>query len=453
MTDAVDTTDVVMSTVEYIKLSPSWAPSVISVQENSGYRRILQHKRPETRRNPPAPRGGLRRPSDWYNQWMNYAEVMRPLETRVKVPAWHVVKGSKTTVFGRWVRSPGWLLDQIEPPPHVKFAAQQWATTEVLKKASQTKWDLSVSAVELRETTDMIRELCRSAANAYRQYRNAAGLEGFKGNLLSTLDRYDKRAKNRTRKQQRELGPNTEVGNNVLSELVRDARAQGLRDVTSKGLERFRDQWMQYQFGIRPLAGDINNALEHLANDGWAPPAMILRAGKEVDYKRQLEVDIYPSFRAYVLVRGSVQVHYSLVVQMTDEADSMATQLGLNRPLVTLWEGTRLSWLIDYAADVGSVLEAGYARSLTRFVSGTMSTLWKGSAEPARVVILDPAQEWVQKFDPRYVLEGGRFDREVLTSLPAPAFIPEIKSTLGVKQALNATFALSNLLRGKSRGF
>lgn len=451
MADAVDTTDIAISTAEIIRLSPSWAPSVISVQENSGYRRIVKQRRPETRRNPPAPKGGLRQPADWYHDWMNYAELPRPLETRPKpgVQAWHVVSGSKTTVFGRWIRSPAWLLDKIEPPPHVLFASREWAKTEVLKKASQTKWDLSVSAVELRETTDMIRELTRSAMNAYRSYRNAAGLEGFKGNILSTIDRYERRANRRTRNDR----GNPDPGNTWYTELMRDASAQGIKGVSKKGLERFRDKWMEYQFGIRPLAGDISDAMDHLSNDGWAPPAMILRAGKEVAYKRRLDVGIYPSFQARVMVRGSVQTHFSLVVQMTDEANSMVTQLGLNRPLVTLYEAARLSWLLEYVVGVGSWLEAGYARSLVDFKSGTVSTLWKGAADPAEIVILDWAQEWVKKFDPRYVLEGGRFTREVLTSLPVPAAIPEIKSTLGVKQALNSLFALSNLLSGKPRGF
>lgn len=449
MTGERDTVDVVGGRVEDLILSPSWDPSYERHTPNDGLFSVTLARRPATVRNPPAPPGGLRQPSGFEHEWFRYTERPMPLETRPKPghQAWFLKSGSFATAYGRKLPDPqqpggrAGCFDTIAPPPHVLFAAREWAKTAVLKKASQVKWDLSVSAVELKETMGLTADLARDIANTYRRYRNTGGLENAPDNLLNAIDNAARRAHRRG-------------SGNWATELFKQPTFKGLGSAGKAALERFKDRWMQYQFGIRPTVGELQDACSYLSNLGEeSVPAVILRAGKSVPYRRTVDLEQGTYFKTIARIDGSVGVHYSLACRYSSIGSSNFTALGLNRPLVTAWEATRLSWMVDYLVDVGSWLEAGYARSNVLFSSGTVSTLWKGSSTPLRVINLNSETEWVREFSPRYLLEGGRFQREVLTSLPLPGVIPEIKSLTGVRQALNSIFAMSNVVKGKPRGF
>lgn len=449
MTGERDTVDVSVGRVENLILSPSWDPSYERHATNDGRLTVVLDRRPPTVRNPPAPPGGLRPPSAFSHEWFRYTERPMPFETRPKPGhrSWFLKSGSFATAYGWQLpdpRDPGGragCFSAIAPPPHVLFTAREWAKNAVLKRASQVKWDLSVSAVELKETMALTRDLARDIANTYRRYRNTGGLENAPDNLLNAIDNAARRADRRG-------------SGNWATELFKQPTFSGLGRAGRAAMERFRDRWMQYQFGIRPTVGELQDACSYLSSLGdEAAPAVILRAGKSVPFRRDVNLDQGTLFRTVARVSGNVGVHYSLACRYSALGNSAFTALGLNRPLVTAWEATRLSWMVDYVVDVGSWLEAGYARDNVVFSSGTVSTLWTGASTPLRVINLDDASEWVREFSPRYLLEGGRFEREVLTALPLPGIIPEIKSLTGIRQALNSIFAMTNVVKGKPRGF
>ena len=442
MSEAVDQQDVTRRITESIREAPSWSPGSVYVTENEGLQKSQCLTNPETVRNPPAPRGGTRAPSAWNKKWFRYTEMPKPFSTRVKAGknGWTQLDGSYWSSLGRYF---GWNVkpvndaDYLAPGPFDRFTADNIARTKLLKKASQVKWDLSVTAVEVRETAQLLGSLATDVVRTYQKYATEKGLRNVKQNLCRALDAI------------RSSGP----PGSAAQKHYQKEQAK-LLNADSNALERFRDRWMEYQFGIRPTVADLQDAAKYVSslNEG-APPQLLAKGGHSVPYKRVIHTGPTSGIDVAHRITGEVQVHLAVVYGLPSAGISPITQLGLDRPLVTLWEKTRLSWMVDYFVDFGSWFESMGTANHLKFISGTKSTLWKASLEPLQAVVTDPNLEWDKKIDPRYFCEGGEFQRELLSSSPLPSLIPQVKTTLGLTQLANTLSAMSNVFGGKPRGY
>lgn len=441
MSDAIDLWTTVEDVVTHLRRSPSWSPGSVFTIDNRGLTSAQGNRRPETRRNPPG-HLGIRPMSPWERTWFLLSDIPRPYTTN-PLPgrnAWFVRDGSYTTALAPWI-GPGidrkTALSRVAPTPWARLSADSKARNNVLKRASQTQWNLLATAGELRETCEMITGMAVGAANSYRRYRNASGLEGFKGNLLSSYDRW--------------IAASKQGGESWIKRGLREVKAQGLRDVTRQGLESFRDKWMLYQMGMRPLAYDVGQACDYL--NGLPPdalPTVMLKSGASEEYSYVVRnvpqnTDIVIPVRVY----GEVQTHYVLYCQKTPSGMSTATALGLNQGLSTAWELTKLSWLVDYVVDVGGWLQAWYGRDHVSFLMGCKSTIWRSQIDvTGQLELLAPDVTWGVRLKPMAAIDAGDFEREVLHSLPVPGVVPNLKELTGVRKALNAIFALSHLVKG-----
>lgn len=435
MSSAVDQLQVQHTTTWSLRIENSMDPGHYFWDTQVGYLTIDGHKRPETVYNPPNDIG-LRAMSNWSRSWLRVSQPLRPLSTKSTVgyPVGIISSGSRISALGFTYLTGTWQdMDWVKPTPWSLVTSDSKARNNVLRKASQVKWDLLVTAGELRETADFVTDIARNTANAYIKYRNAGRLEGYKGDLLRAYDRWIADAK---------------AAESKLSWIKRglmECKLQGLTDVTAKGLESFRDKWMSYQFGVKPLIADVGNMIEYF--DQLPPeslPAVKLKAGAVSEYEYDLPgVRIWSTVEQNFQARGTVDTHYVLICRKTPTGMSTASQLGLNRGLSTAWELTRLSWLVDGLVDIGGWLQAWYARDDVSFVEGCKSTIWRGNVilkgEP---VIINPTQTWDQKWKPVLLFEAGAFRREVLSSLPVPGIMPNIKELTGVTRCLNTLFGV-----------
>lgn len=314
--------------------------------------------------------------------------------------------------------------------PLLELYSDQVAKTKVLGKIGQKKWDLGVAAGELKQTVGLVTDLA----------------DGLTQQVLSLIN---------SRKQIR----------NQLNQFFRDVRRQGdfykaaenvgLRDLDL--LNTLRDRWMGYQFGVRPLYQDLEDATNWLADyihNVQGPMLVKAKAGHEsVTTKRGKNgcvlsgVEVRPHFREECFT------HYSVVYEMPTGQVPLLTQLGLDNPYQVAWELTKLSWMFDYVIGIGDWLGSFTAANGLVFREGCKSVLRRQITTGFQITRHPSWDVDNQLSDPPdldgSMIERGDFTRTLLTSGVVPGVVPQIKANLDGLQLGNSLFALSNVFSGR----
>lgn len=309
--------------------------------------------------------------------------------------------------------------------PSLAFSADNGARTNVLGKLSQKKWDLGVTAGELRQTAGLVTDLASGMAHTVERLIN-------------------------TRHSMRQ----------VVDNFFREVRRQGSFDkaaasvgLTDIGLLNYlKDSWMQYQFGVKPLLNDVSSAVDWLSSQQQAGQKMIVRAKAGSSQSRSFvgpNLSAHGQFTARARMKEDCQVHYSVAYEIPNGQVRAITSLGLDNPWSVAWELTQLSWMVDYVVGVGSWLNSFTATKGMIFSEGCVSTLKRLASTE---LIIEPNGAF--KFDKRpidtgFYVERGEFTREILQSGVTPAVMPQIRSTLGLTQLGNSLFALSDVFSGR----
>lgn len=130
------------------------------------------------------------------------------------------------------------------------------------------------------------------------------------------------------------------------------ARALGFKpkEGTTRTLGKgFSAKWLELNFGILPLMGDIHGAMSALTQPLPFGPAK----GTATSYKRRFIKDQYNNIRTHdVKVRHKVQADVYLV----NPNLFLMNQLGILNPLAIAWELVPFSFFVDWFVDVGSFL-------------------------------------------------------------------------------------------------
>lgn len=327
------------------------------------------------------------------------------------------------TVGGTWASLvAGWR--QVSPSD--VLACDQEARTKTLNKLSQKKWDLGVTALELRQTAGLVTDLAQSMSKT----------------LLSMLEAH---------KRQKQVIHRFFRSVQRHGDFYRAAAEVGLRDISL--LEDLRDRWMQYQFGIKPLVNDSYSAAEALSHllyqDGY-PLLAVAKAGAERRARiRLIGPNVDPFERVY-FGDAEVRVHYSVVYEIPLGTTGPINVLGLDNPASLLWEGTRLSWMWDYVVDIGGWLSSLTATNGMIFREGCRSELQRCTFHTSRVQSYANTTFTVRSKaeSPMYV-ESGKFERTLIgPSGLLPAMVPSIRNDLGLTQLGNSLFALSHIMSG-----
>lgn len=323
------------------------------------------------------------------------------------------------------------VVSSIAPwKPLLEVYSDQVARTRVLNKIAQKQWDLGVTALEFKQTAGLVTGAATSLVKGVRDLIN------LRPTARKSLDQFFRRVRHH-------------------GDFTKAAVEVGMKDISL--LERLRDGWMEYQFGVRPLYHDIADATEYLSSrvlrDGI--PMLVKAKAGYTDRDTYLGA-VFGRSPAIWEVRPEIEekcsTHYSLCYEIPTGQVRDITLLGLDNPWSVAWEVVRLSWMVDYVVGVGSWLNSFTATNGMVFREGTRSTLKRQLSSTLHLKDLTSGSGYYLKEAPRlrgFFFENGSFSREVLNSTVSPAFVPQIKSRLDLVKMANSIFALSHVLGGK----
>lgn len=310
--------------------------------------------------------------------------------------------------------------------PLNRFAAEQEATTRTLGKLSQKKWDLGVTALELKQTAGLVTDLAVSLAKT-----------------VDTLVHSHRRSKEVLQRFFRRVQRH--------GDFYQAAAEVGLKD--RRLLEDIRSRWMQYQFGVKPLVRDSYDAAVALSDLVHQHGCSVLVRSKAGASRRE-RISLNQASRGDPVLRTltgteEVKVHYSVVYEMPTGSTGPINTLGLDNPWYLGWEVTRLSWMVDYVVDVGSWLESFSATNGMVFREGCRSELLRCLYDTSLVQPPRPSVKLLSKGEVGCYVESGRFERSLLQSPGlVPAVVPIPRKELGLIQLGNSLFALSSVFQG-----
>lgn len=245
--------------------------------------------------------------------------------------------------------------------------------------------------------------------------------------------------------------------NQLTDKLVKSVQGdrrtrQQFRDFARNGWKGAPGAYLEYLFGMAPIADDLQNAAFLLAERKDAKSAMILvlRGRFSASDSFQSAGFNSPNTGPLVAVRQDVTVSQRTSATMRFKLpDWYWETLPPVTPFRQAWETTRLSFVIDWVLPISSWL-SGFEGFQLRpfFMDGCTSTLLARNISGAH---------WSQNgylFVPR--ASGGRdwsFSRQVFTSFPSEQLfsLPKMKNELGLNQLRVGSALLAQKLAGLQR--
>jgi len=199
------------------------------------------------------------------------------------------------------------------------------------------------------------------------------------------------------------------------------------------------DSWLEYSFGWKPLLNDISegiNAYERIRDNSFVRRTFSATGEVEGEYVQSWTPDAAGQvfLKSRRITKTTLQVRYKVGTSRDltgqQSTEGMANLLGVGwRDFVpTIWELTPWSFLIDYFANVGEILDA--ATTITSDITWVCKTVRK-----TRTYKIDSAvdvERTKQASGQLYIDTGGsageteEFERKItrssLSSLPFPSF-------------------------------
>lgn len=125
------------------------------------------------------------------------------------------------------------------------------------------------------------------------------------------------------------------------------------RGVPTRVVKTLRDDWLAYQYAVKPLLGDIREACRTLANYNNRKRTTRFRV-------RDSANDSIPGYPSDAWGGGTTTVQSSeqIVAYISDGPSVMLDASGILDPASVLWEKTRLSFVADWFIPVGDFLKA-----------------------------------------------------------------------------------------------
>jgi hypothetical protein len=189
-----------------------------------------------------------------------------------------------------------------------------------------------------------------------------------------------------------------------LARLKKNRRGFNVNDAKSK-VAYLRDQWLETSYAIKPLLSDVKSAAEAAAKIATRHQTMDTVRGYGED--KVMVAEAHGSFLSQSILRVAYdfqifdisQVHYygALLVEGSNSQFNLdALGLNVDQFLPTLWELIPYSFLADYFANIGQIVEA---------VSFNTSRLkyWGSSSTARRYFISKVVGDISVKNDPSYI--------------------------------------------------
>jgi hypothetical protein len=216
------------------------------------------------------------------------------------------------------------------------------------------------------------------------------------------------------------------------------------------------NRWLEFKFSVVPTLMDIEQsgqALSWLLFDEGRPARFTEKAGASESWTGTW-VSPWPTNGAFpgnlgashTSLEAEARVHFSLVYDLVPTNLTTFQQLGLTNLAGVVWELTTFSWMVDYVLGVGDWVNSMVSLDGLRFVEGSESRIMTVKTAPVPIQIQPHPQNRVSGFSgviPE--AEAGRFQRVVLSELPAPALLPSARNKLGLSQLANVLAVIANV--------
>lgn len=201
------------------------------------------------------------------------------------------------------------------------------------------------------------------------------------------------------------------------------------------------NKWLAYQYGWKPLMGDIYDSYKHLVK-GFDTRLQVLSVSRFLREQTSSKLTV-PFFKTSS-VRTNARLGAKMFFVPSDNFLSRANQVGMINPFEVAWAVVPFSFVVDWFIPVGNLLEAMSARMSVDFVDGyygiSLSTVGLKSdctqSESGYRVVSSTAS--VRR-------ETTSYRRTVMTGLPWPA--PHFKSPFSTSHVTSAIALIAQLLK------
>lgn len=154
----------------------------------------------------------------------------------------------------------------------------------------------------------------------------------------------------------------------------RAARRLGLKTHKTRS-KQAAGQWLELQYGWRPLLGDIHTAMKFQD----APlPTTVYGIGKTSFTKKIRVNELFGIDGTYT---GSTVVKIGCDVTVSNPALAFGDRCGLINPLTVAWELTPFSFVIDWALPIGNFLDYLTASAGLSFLNAYRSSVENGEVK------------------------------------------------------------------------
>jgi len=255
---------------------------------------------------------------------------------------------SESLNSGFWGRN----IPSIAPSSDVFAELDAKGRNKLLGKLHDQSVSLGIALAEGKQTINLFVNNIGKLAGSFRQLKRgdlsgaASILTGKKSANFSTRGPFTGRGKNRT----------TE--------------------------EALASNWLELQYGWKPLLSDIYGACEFLANRLNRYPRY-----KEVSYQfkgENFSVTSEDADNRYVDSYETLHTCKYVLYYSQDEGQHDLSALGLVNPLAVAWELVPYSFVVDWALPIGTFLGNLDATVGLNFVKGCKTTFWRGTVTRVR---------------------------------------------------------------------
>jgi len=225
----------------------------------------------------------------------------------------------------------------------------------------------------------------------------------------------------------------------------RSARRGGIRTGRPSAHKNLAENWLELQYGWKPLLMDIEGLLKNLSNLHFGDANV-----RSVTAKGRYEVQKFVSFKTYTsptignnkgqhMVRATTDVKFSCRFKVESPLTSFLAQTGFTNPINLVWEVLPFSFVADWFIPIGPYLSAMSAWDGCAFLDGSETLFtkhWMNSAVNYEGVnVGNPAGQIIQHA--QFKKEITELTRLRLSSFPIMS-VPSLQNPLSsVTHALN----------------
>jgi hypothetical protein len=308
------------------------------------------------------------------------------------------------------------------------YGVESIARTKFLNELSGNRADLGVALGELKQTGQMVGSLAKDLLTGLDRAIKAGA--GLKKRVVLEILHFGKMPVRRPKDSARQHARRVSKGRAVAS------------------------KWLEYQFGLKPLVNDINDAGQALSDAIFVdrvPLKLTIRKGASVIERGHSSMSGAMGFSQLMLgIRGDVQsrCHISATYEIPVGTGRTMNELGLGNPASLVWELTLFSWLVDYVTTMGKWLDSLSARTGVTFLEGTITRVQKVLSIETQIwknpfafnyELVEGGGEWFD-LGPTYLC--GQMRRDVLTDV-LPAYRPAVRNRLDLTKLANVLSVLA----------